>query len=195
MFQEWVRFMSTVLVSARLITHKANLHSTLSHYSSSGTRVAFCSMILPSNLSQGDRGDVNAYDRMMEMTGGRGPDRCIDAVLDQAKAALFLATDRPHVLREAIRGCRKGGTISIPGVYVGFLDRIPFGAAMNKGLTLTMGQTHVPRYHAKLLHTIEAGAIDPSFVITHQLTLDEDPHAYKTFRDKQDGCMKVALKP
>jgi threonine dehydrogenase-like Zn-dependent dehydrogenase len=115
--------------------------------------------------------------------------------LDQAKAALYLATDRPHVLREAIMCCRKGGTVSIPGVYVGFLDKIPFGAAMNKGLTLTMGQTHVPRYHEKLLQKIEAGEIDPSFVITHRLTLDDGPQAYKTFRDKQDGCIKVVLKP
>ena len=152
--------------------------------------------------------DADVYDRLMEMTGGRGPDRCIDAVgceahsrgsfdavLDQAKAALYLATDRPHVLREAIMCCRKGGTISIPGVYVGFLDKIPFGAAMNKGLTLTMGQTHVPRYHEKLLQKVEAGEIDPSFVITHRLTLDDGPEAYKTFRDKQDGCIKVVLRP
>ena len=104
-------------------------------------------------------------------------------------------SDRPHVLREAIMCCRKGGTVSIHGVYVGFLDKIPFGAAMNKGLTLTMGQTHVQRYHEKLLQKIDAGTIDPSFVITHRLTLDDGPAAYKTFRDKQDGCIKVVLKP
>ncbi|MEJ7617822.1 MAG: zinc-dependent alcohol dehydrogenase, partial [Pyrinomonadaceae bacterium] len=116
--------------------------------------------------------DVKVYDQLMEMTGGRGPDRCIDAVgceahgtgsvdavLDRAKAAVMLATDRPHVLREAIMSCRKGGTISVPGVYVGFLDKIPFGAAMNKGLTIKMGQTHVPRYTAPLLKRIEAGEI------------------------------------
>jgi threonine dehydrogenase-like Zn-dependent dehydrogenase len=148
------------------------------------------------------------YDRLMEMTGGRGPDRCIDAVgaeahaggsfdavLDKVKAAVALGTDRPHVLREAIMCCRKGGTLSIPGVYIGFLDKIPFGAAMNKGLTMKMGQTHVPRYHQRLLHMIEAGDIDPSFVITHRLTLDDGPDAYKTFREKQDGCIKVVMTP
>jgi threonine dehydrogenase-like Zn-dependent dehydrogenase len=150
----------------------------------------------------------DVYDRLMEMTAGRGPDRCIDAVgteahghgsfdavLDKAKAAVYLGTDRPHVLREAIICCRKGGTISIPGVYIGFLDKIPFGAAMNKGLTLKTGQTHVPRYSQKLLHKIEAGEIDPSFVITHRLMLDDGPEAYRTFRDKQDGCIKVVMTP
>jgi threonine dehydrogenase-like Zn-dependent dehydrogenase len=153
-----------------------------------------------------DKDDV--YDRLMEMTGGRGPDRCIDAVgaeahaggsfdalLDKAKASVFLGTDRPHVLREAIMCCRKGGTLSIPGVYVGFLDKVPFGAAMNKGLTLRMGQTHVQRYIKPLLDKIAAGEIDPSFVITHRVGLDEGPEMYKTFRDKQDGCIKVVLTP
>ena len=148
------------------------------------------------------------YDRLMAMTGGRGPDRCIDAVgmeahaggsvdavLDKVKAAVYLGTDRPHVLREAILCCRKGGTLSIPGAYAGFLDKIPFGAAMNKGLSMKMGQTHVQRYHTRLLRMIETGDIDPSFVITHRLTLDDGPEAYKTFRDKQDGCIKVVLKP
>ena len=155
------------------------------------------------NFAQDD-----VYDRLMAMTGGRGPDRCIDAVgmeahaggsvdavLDKVKAAMYLGTDRPHVLREAILCCRKGGTLSIPGAYVGFLDKIPFGAAMNKGLSMKMGQTHVQRYHTRLLRMIEAGAIDPSFVITHRLTLDDGPEAYKTFRDKQDGCIKVVLTP
>lgn len=148
------------------------------------------------------------YDRLQELTRGRGPDRCIDAVgteahaggsmdavIDAAKMALWLGTDRPHVLREAIMCCRKGGTISIPGVYIGLLDKVPFGAAMNKGLTLKMGQTHMKRYMEPLLKRIEAGEIDPSFVITHRLTLDEGPGAYKTFRDKQDGCLKVVLRP
>jgi threonine dehydrogenase-like Zn-dependent dehydrogenase len=153
-------------------------------------------------------GRQDVYDRLMEMTGGRGPDHCIDAVgteahvggsvdaiLDRAKAAVALGTDRPHVLREAIMCCRKGGTVSIPGVYIGFLDKLPFGAAMNKGLTLKMGQTHVQRYLAPLLHKVEAGEIDPAFVITHRLPLDAAPDAYKTFRDKKDGCIKVVLKP
>ena len=153
-----------------------------------------------------DKEDV--YDRLMEMTNGRGPDRCIDAVgceahaggsidavIDKAKAAVALGTDRPHVLREAIMCCRKGGTISIPGVYVGFVDKIPFGALMNKGLTLKSGQTHVQRYTKPLLEKIQAGEIDPSFVITHSVSLEEGPEMYKTFRDKEDGCIKVVLKP
>ncbi|CAN5895425.1 zinc-dependent alcohol dehydrogenase [soil metagenome] len=152
--------------------------------------------------------EEKVYDRLMEMTSGRGPDSCIDAVgaeahgtgtldavLDKAKAALALTTDRAHVLREAIMCCRKGGTVSIPGVYVGFPDKIPMGAAMNKSLTLKMGQTHVQRYHKMLLEKIQAGEIDPSFVITHRLKLEEGPEAYKTFRDKKDNCIKVVLSP
>jgi threonine dehydrogenase-like Zn-dependent dehydrogenase len=152
--------------------------------------------------------DDDIYDRLMVLTVGRGPDRCIDAVgteahargsvdamFDKVKVATYIGTDRPHVLREAIMCCRKGGTISIPGVYIGFLDKIPFGAAMNKGLTLKMGQTHVPRYHQLLLGKIEAGEIDPSFVVTHRLPLEEGPEAYRMFRDKKDGCIKVVLKP
>ncbi|HJT33545.1 MAG TPA: zinc-dependent alcohol dehydrogenase [Pirellulales bacterium] len=150
----------------------------------------------------------DVFDRLMELTRGRGPDRCIDvvgteahatgsidAVLDKAKAATFLGTDRPHVLRQAIMCCRKGGTVSIPGVYVGFLDKVPMGAAMNKGLTFKMGQTHMHRYMRPLLEKIESGEIDPSFVITHRMRLDDAPAAYKTFRDKQDGCIKVVLTP
>jgi threonine dehydrogenase-like Zn-dependent dehydrogenase len=148
------------------------------------------------------------YDRLMEMTAGRGPDRCIDAVgaeahgsgsfdavLDKAKAAVMLGTDRPHALREAIMCCRKGGTVSVPGAYVGFLDKVPFGAFMNKGLTLKTGQTHVQSYTEPLLKMIEDGEIDPSFVITHRLKLDDAPEAYKTFRDKEDNCIKVVLTP
>jgi threonine dehydrogenase-like Zn-dependent dehydrogenase len=108
---------------------------------------------------------------------------------------VMLGTDRPHVLREAIMCCRKGGTVSIPGVYIGLLDKVPFGAAMNKGLTLRMGQTNMPKYMKPLLERIQAGEIDPSFVITHRLKLDDAPAAYKSFRDKEDGCIKVVLKP
>jgi len=152
--------------------------------------------------------EVGVYDRLMEMTKGRGPDRCIDAVgceahatgtfdavMDKAKSAVMLATDRAHVLREAIMCCRKGGSISVPGAYVGFPDKLPFGAAMNKGLTFKMGQTHMQRYMKPLLKKIEDGEIDPSFVITHRVPLAEAPAAYKTFRDKKDGCIKVVLKP
>ncbi len=152
--------------------------------------------------------ETDVYDKLMEMTKGRGPDRCIDAVgaeahgsgsfdavLDKAKAAVMLTTDRAHVLREAIMCCRKGGTLSIPGVYIGFPDKIPFGALMNKALTVRTGQTHVPKYHHKLLQKIQAGEIDPSFVITHRPRLEDGPKMYKTFRDKQDNCIKVVLKP
>jgi threonine dehydrogenase-like Zn-dependent dehydrogenase len=152
-----------------------------------------------------EEGDV--YDQLMEMTDGRGPDRCIDAVgseahgsglegfYDKAKQTVRLETDRPAVLREAIRCCRKGGTLSVPGVYIGFVDKIPFGSVMNKALTIKSGQTHVQRYLEPLLQKIQAGEIDPSFVITHQVSLDEAPQMYKTFRDKEDGCIKVVLKP
>ena len=111
------------------------------------------------------------------------------------KTAVMLGTDRAHVLREAIMSCRKGGTISVPGAYVGFPDKVPFGAFMNKGLTMKTGQTHMQRYLKPLLKKIEAGEIDPSFVITHTVPLDKAPEMYKTFRDKKDGCVKVVLKP
>ncbi len=150
----------------------------------------------------------DVYDRLMEMTKSRGPDRCIDAVgaeahgagaidavVDKIKGAVMLTTDRAHALREAIMCCRKGGTLSIPGVYIGFPDKIPFGALMNKGLTVKTGQTHVAKYHHGLLKRIEAREIDPSFIITHRPKLAEAPEFYKTFRDKQDGCIKVVLKP
>ena len=145
---------------------------------------------------------------MTERTGGRGPDRCIDAVgteahgsgsidavLDKAKAAVFLGTDRPHVLRQAIQACRKGGTVSIPGVYGGFLDKVPFGAAFNKGLTLKMGQTHMHKYMGPLLERIQKNEIDPSFVITHRLRLEDAPIGYEVFKHKQDECIKIVLKP
>ena len=147
-------------------------------------------------------------ERLDDMTSGRGPDRCIDAVgceahshgsidavLDKAKKTLKLGTDRAHVLRESILNCRTGGTVSVPGVYVGMIDKFPFGAAMNKGLTIKTGQTHVQRYTAMLLDKIEAGEIDPSFVITHRARLEDAPDLYKTFRDKKDGCIKVVLTP
>jgi threonine dehydrogenase-like Zn-dependent dehydrogenase len=155
-----------------------------------------------------DFDDEDIFDKLKEMTGGRGPDACIDAVgleahgagsldavYDRAKAAMFLATDRPHALRQAIHSCRKGGTVSIPGVYGGFLDKIPFGAAFNKGLTLKMGQTHVQKYMRPLLDRIQKGEIDASFVITHRMKLDDAPEGYKMFRDKQDNCIKIVLKP
>ncbi len=155
-----------------------------------------------------DFSQENVYDRLMAETKGRGPDCCIDAVgaeahgtgsldamMDRVKSAVRMTTDRAHALREAIMCCRKGGTLSVPGVYVGFPDKIPFGALMNKGLTLKTGQTHVHKYSKKLLQMIEEGAIDPSAIITHRLPLTDGPEAYKAFRDKKDGCIKVVLNP
>jgi threonine dehydrogenase-like Zn-dependent dehydrogenase len=151
--------------------------------------------------------EVDVMEVLKEMTGGRGPDSCIDAVgleahgttldawYDLAKTTLMMETDRSHVLRRAIQACRKGGTVSLPGVYGGLLDKFPMGVAFAKGLTLKMGQTHVQRYMKPLLERIEKGEIDPSFVITHRLPLVEAPEAYKTFRGKQDDCIKVVLKP
>jgi threonine dehydrogenase-like Zn-dependent dehydrogenase len=151
--------------------------------------------------------DVDVPEELRALTGGQGPDACIDAVgleshgttldawYDLAKASVYLASDRPHALRQAIRACRKGGTLSIPGVYGGFLDKFPLGAAFAKGLTLKMGQTHVHKYLPILLDRIERGEIDPSFVITHRATLDDAPEMYRTFRQKQDQCMKVVMRP
>lgn len=144
---------------------------------------------------------------LRQMTGGQGPDACIDAVgleahghtldawYDLAKTSMYMATDRTHALRQTISACRKGGIVSIPGVYGGWLDKFPLGAAFAKGLTLKMGQTHMHRYMAPLLERIERGEIDPSFIITHRIGLDEAPAMYRTFRDKQDACIKVVMKP
>jgi threonine dehydrogenase-like Zn-dependent dehydrogenase len=151
--------------------------------------------------------DRDVVEALKEMTGGRGPDARIDAagmeahgtsilsVIDEVKQKTSLSTDRPIALREAIQACRKGGTVSVPGVYGGFLDKFPFGAAFAKGLTFRMGQTHVHRYLRPLLERIERGEIDPSFVITHRLNLDEAPHGYDIFKHKEDSCIKVVLKP
>jgi threonine dehydrogenase-like Zn-dependent dehydrogenase len=150
---------------------------------------------------------VNVYEALMEMTGGRGPDACIDAVgmeahspgitgaYDRLKQGLMMETDRPNALREAIMCCRKGTTLSIPGVYGGFADKIPFGAVVNKALTIKSGQTHVQRYMQPLLNRIENGEIDPSFIITHRIDLEDAPAAYEVFRDKQDECIKVVMTP
>jgi threonine dehydrogenase-like Zn-dependent dehydrogenase len=149
----------------------------------------------------------DTFDTLKEMTGGRGPDSCIDAVgmeahsqgfvgmYDTVKQALMSETDRPIVLREAIMACRKGGTVSVPGVYGGLLDKVPFGAVVNKGLTIKSGQTHMQRYLRPLLDLIQKGDIDPSYIITHRLPLEEAPRGYKIFRDKKEDCIKVVLKP
>ncbi|SFB72512.1 Threonine dehydrogenase [Halobiforma haloterrestris] len=151
--------------------------------------------------------EADVYDRLMEMTGYRGPDRCIDAVgteahgtgvvgaTDEIKQDAMLQDDRPVVLRQAIRCCRKGGTLSIPGVYLGRSDNVPTGPLMNKALTVKTGQTHVQRYLDPLLEKIEDGEIDPSFVITHEASLEDGPGLYETFNEKEDGCIKAVLTP
>jgi threonine dehydrogenase-like Zn-dependent dehydrogenase len=151
--------------------------------------------------------EVDVYDSLMGMTGGRGPDACIDAVgmeahghgiqyaYDRAKQATMLETDRPIVLREAIMACRNGGTVSVPGVYGGFIDKFPMGSVMNRSLTIKTGQTHVQRYLQPLLEKIRNGEIDPSFIVTHQMPLDDAPKGYEMFKHKQDECIKVVLKP
>jgi threonine dehydrogenase-like Zn-dependent dehydrogenase len=165
-------------------------------------------------LARAAKADIINYDEVDDvieelkwMTGGRGPDACIDcvgmeahghgipAMYDATKQAMKISFDRPLVLRQAIQVCRKGGVVSVPGVYGGFLDKVPFGAAMNKGLIFRMGQTHMMRYMQPLLERVQNGDIDPSFVITHRLSLDEAPEAYKVFRDKEQACIKVVLDP
>jgi threonine dehydrogenase-like Zn-dependent dehydrogenase len=172
---------------------------------------------IPERLSMAEAGGAITIDfgkesvvgRLNDLTSGKGPEKCIDAIgleahvtpsqpdtlLDRAKQMMLLENDRPHVLREMIYVCRPAGVISIPGVYSGLVDKIPMGMAMNKGLTFRMGQTHVNRWTDDLLRRIEEGQIDPSFVITHTVSLEEGPEMYKVFRDKQDSCIKVVLKP
>jgi threonine dehydrogenase-like Zn-dependent dehydrogenase len=151
--------------------------------------------------------ETSVPEALLELTGGRGPDACIDAVgmeahspglsyaYDRAKQMLMLESDRPIVLRQAIMACRNGGTLSVPGVYGGLLDKVPFGSIMNRSVKLRTGQTHVQRYMKPLLDRIEKGDIDPTFVVTHRLSLDEAPEGYSTFLKKQDGCVKVVLRP
>ena len=172
---------------------------------------------LPERLSMAKAGgaitinfdEESVIERLNELTGGKGPEKCIDAVgleahvsmkhpdtiIDRAKQAVMMESDRPHVLREMIYVCRPAGTLSIPGVYGGLVDKIPFGAVMNKGLTIRTGQTHVNRWTDDLLRRIQEGQIDPSFVITHTVGIEQGPEMYETFRDKKDGCIKVVLKP
>ncbi|KJH85041.1 glutathione-dependent formaldehyde dehydrogenase [Pseudomonas sp. KSR10] len=181
-----------------------------------GAEQVICIDNVPERLSMARAGgaitinfdEESVLERLKELTRGKGPEKCIDSVgmeahaarsidsmYDRAKQALMLESDRPHVLREMIYVCRPAGIISIPGVYGGLIDKIPFGAAMNKGLTFRMGQTHVNRWTDDLLRRIQEGQIDPSFVITHSVSLEQGPEMYKTFRDKHDGCIKVVLKP
>jgi threonine dehydrogenase-like Zn-dependent dehydrogenase len=151
--------------------------------------------------------EIEVGEALKEMTGGRGPDSVMDAVgmeahgmglegfVDTVKQNLKIETDRPNVLRQAIVACRKGGTVSVPGVYTGLVDSVPMGAFMNKGLTMKTGQTNVHNYFRPLLDRIQNGEIDPTFVISHRLPLAEAPHAYEIFKHKQDNCIKVVLKP
>jgi threonine dehydrogenase-like Zn-dependent dehydrogenase len=151
--------------------------------------------------------DTDILDALREMTGGRGPDSCIDAVgmeghapgiagaYDRVKQAMMMETDRPVALREAILACRSGGTVSVAGVYGGVIDKFPIGAIVNRALTIRSGQTHVHRYMRPLLDRIHNGEIDPSFVITHRMKLDEAPKGFEVFVEKEDECMKVVLTP
>ncbi|RDI57758.1 zinc-dependent alcohol dehydrogenase [Microvirga subterranea] len=172
---------------------------------------------LPERLSMAKAGgaitinfeEESVIERLNELTNGKGPEKCIDSVgleshvsmnhpdtlLDRAKQTVMLESDRPHVLREMMYVCRPAGVLSVPGVYGGLVDKIPFGAVMNKGLTIRTGQTHVNRWTDDLLRRIQEGQIDPSFVITHTVGLEQGPEMYETFRDKKDGCIKVVLKP
>jgi threonine dehydrogenase-like Zn-dependent dehydrogenase len=155
-----------------------------------------------------DYQDSDVLERLTEMTGGRGPDACIDAVgmeahhgaallqaYDRTKQAVRMETDRAHALRQAIMACRNGGTVSVIGVYGGLVDKFPMGSVMNRSLTIRSGQCHVQRYLRPLLDRILSGAIDPSFVITHRMALSDAPLGYQTFKDKQEGCVKVVLSP
>jgi threonine dehydrogenase-like Zn-dependent dehydrogenase len=172
---------------------------------------------LPERLSMAEAGGAttinfeteSVVERLNELTDGKGPEKCIDCagmeshvmasqpdtLLDRAKQMVMLESDRPHVLREMIYVCRPGGIISVPGVYSGFSDKIPMGAFMNKGLTMRTGQTHVNRWTDDLLRRIEEGEIDPSFVITHTVPLEQGPEMYQVFRDKRESCVKVVLRP
>jgi len=151
--------------------------------------------------------EVTVREALAEMTAGVGPDACIDAVgmeshgfsidnvVDKAKAAVFLATDRPHALRQVIVACRKGGRVSIPGVYGGMADKFPIGALMEKGLSIKSGQTHVQKYMPKLLKMILDDKLDTTFLISHRLSLEDAPKGYKMFKENQNEVTKVVLKP
>ncbi|MGE0223064.1 MAG: zinc-dependent alcohol dehydrogenase [Acetobacteraceae bacterium] len=181
-----------------------------------GAKQVICIDNVPERLSMARAGgaitinfdEESVVSRLNDLTDGKGPEKCIDAVgmeahatrsvdsvYDRVKQAVMLESDRPHVIREMMYVCRPAGTLSIPGVYGGLSDKIPFGMMMNKGLTVRTGQTHVNRWTDDLLRRIEEGQIDPSFVITHRVSLEDGPAMYRTFRDKQDGCVKVVMRP
>jgi threonine dehydrogenase-like Zn-dependent dehydrogenase len=151
--------------------------------------------------------EVDVFEALDDMTSGRGPDHCIDAVgleghapglmgsYDKMKTVMMLETDRPVALRQAILACRSGGTVSVAGVYGGFIDKFPMGAIVNRSLTIKSGQTHVQRYMRPLLARIQAGDIDPRFVITHRMRLSDAPEGYEMFSKKEDDCLKVVMRP
>lgn len=186
---------SAVLLGAQQVVVIDNVPERLSMAEAGGA--------IPINFSK-----ESVLGRLQELTHGKGPEKCIDAVgleahathtpdsvYDRVKQSMMMESDRAHVLREMIYVCRPAGVLSIPGVYGGLVDKIPMGALMNKGLTVRTGQTHVNRWSDDLLRRIDEGQIDPSFVITHSVSLEQGPEMYNTFRDKQDGCVKVVLKP
>ena len=186
---------SAVLLGAKQVVAIDRLPERLSMAAAAGA--------IPINFEE-----ESVVERLNELTDGKGPEKCIDAVgmeahatssvdavYDRAKQMAMMETDRPHVLREMAYVCRPGGTLSIPGVYGGILDKVPFGMIMNKGLTIRTGQTHVNRWTDDLIRRIEDGQIDPSFVVTHTTSLEEGPGMYRTFEHKQDDCIKVVLKP
>jgi threonine dehydrogenase-like Zn-dependent dehydrogenase len=181
-----------------------------------GARQVICIERVPERLQMAVAGgaiginpdEESVNERLNELTGGKGPDKCIDCVgmeahattsfdsmLDRAFQLTLMATDRAHVLREIFYHCRPAGIVSVPGVYGGLIDKLNFGMAMNKGLTIRMGQTHVNRWTPHLLRLIEEGKIDTSFIVTHEMALEDGPGMYRTFRNKQDGCIKTVLKP
>lgn len=181
-----------------------------------GAKQVICIDNVPERLTMAEAGGAitinfdheSVVERLNDLTDGKGPEKCIDAVgmeahatatldsvYDRLKQSVMLESDRPHVLREMMYVCRPAGTLSIPGVYGGLSDKIPFGMVMNKGLTIRTGQTHVNRWTDDLLRRIEEGQIDPTFVITHTVSLEEGPEMYRKFREKEDGCIKVVLKP
>ncbi len=171
-------------------------------------RLRMAQQLGPDRVTLIDFENQSVLEALNEITHGKGPDKCIDAVgleahatrsldsiYDRVKQAVMLETDRPHVLREMIYVCRPGGIVSIPGVYGGLVDKIPMGALMNKGLTIRTGQTHVNRWTDDLLQRIIDREIDPTFVISHRVKLADGPSMYETFRDKHDGCIKVVMTP
>ena len=181
-----------------------------------GAKQVVCIDRVPERLDMAEAGGAitinfdtqSVLERLNDLTNGKGPEKCIDSVgleahatstidamYDRAKQAVMLETDRPHVLREMAYVCRPAGTMSVPGVYGGLIDKFPMGMIMNKGLTIRTGQTHVRRWSDDLLRRIEEGQLDPSFVITHKVPLEQGPEMYRTFREKKDGCIKVVLQP